>query len=473
MSLLLLSLAVVALCICYILHRRETRRQWEEVERIVQHLVKGSHPPSFIFHGEPVWQRLGLGLEELANQRDRLQRQIHEEEFNLQVVLASVEEGIAIVDTERRIRLVNNAFLHLFSLQGSPLGLTLLHALRNAAVEEMVRLALAGKKPISREITVGARTLAANAYPMQRRGQTKTNEDNETSERNELEGEPFSDARGSSKSREPLGVAVIFRDITRVTQLEQVRRDFVANVSHELRTPLSIFQGYVEMLLDTPDLPPSEVRATLDILQKHSHRLNLLVEDLLSIARLESRREQITLAPVQMERVLAEIAEDWKLKFAAKKVDFRTEFPAQLPMVMACRTRIEQIINNLLENALSFTPEGGEVGIYAGFIPPVRNSDGEPLDATARFGEIEVRVRDTGSGIPAGDLPHIFERFYRADKARNRERGGTGLGLSIVKHLAQAHGGRVTAESLYGRGTTITLRLPVAPLLAGEAALEG
>jgi len=150
--------------------------------------------------------------------------------------------------------------------------------------------------------------------------------------------------------------------------------------------------------------------------------------------------------------VLGEMAQDWGLKFAARRVAFRLALPEGVPPVIASELRLEQIVNNLLENALNYTPEGGEVLLEAEGIGHVEGVEGGEA--------VEIRVRDTGSGIPAKDLPHIFERFYRADKARQRAQGGTGLGLSIVKHLVQAHGGSVHAESLPGRGTTIAFRLP-------------
>lgn len=435
MNLLFAAVAVVALLL-YWQQRRVLRAKGKKVEAILNALNAGERPSSFIFHGDPVWQRVGLGLEQLGLHKERLEKQISVEEFNLQTLLASVEEGIIIVDTEQRVRLANAAFQRLLGVKRNPVGSTVLEVLRHAEIEETVRAALESGVPESREVTVAARNLAFSVSPVRERG-------------------------GSL-----LGVAVLFRDITRLTQLEQVRREFVSNVSHEFRTPLSIFQGYLEMLLDNPALPEEELVAALQTLQRHSGRLNLLVEDLLMLARLESRREMLTLAPVKVEALLSVLVADWKLKFAAKKVAFRLEMPGEpLPVVMGDRLRLEQVMNNLLENALNYTPEEGTVTIHAALIPPTSSGSSKRTHPSA-FGEVEIRVHDTGSGIPAEDLPHIFERFYRADKARKRERGGTGLGLSIVKHLIQAHGGRVHAESLQGRGTTLSLRLPVAPPLA-------
>jgi two-component system phosphate regulon sensor histidine kinase PhoR len=242
-----------------------------------------------------------------------------------------------------------------------------------------------------------------------------------------------------------LAVLAIFRDITRLKQLEEVRREFVANVSHELRTPLSIFHGYVETLLENPGLPAEEVENIFRILKRHSLRLNALVEDLLVLARLESRRETMQFAEVDLPETIRGIALDWAARTAKKGVTLDLAVAPDLPPLTADPLRLEQIFSNLLDNALKHTPPGGRIAIQV-----------------SRSGDfILLCVEDNGAGIPPADLPHIFERFYRADKARSREMGGTGLGLSIVKHIAQAHGGSVEAKSTFGKGAAIIVRLPL------------
>ena len=240
---------------------------------------------------------------------------------------------------------------------------------------------------------------------------------------------------------------MIFRDITRLRQLEDVRKEFVANVSHELRTPLSIFQGYVETLIDNPDLPPEDTRATLEIMRRHSHRLNALVEDLLILARLESRDDRLQLAPLDVEKFLRETVTDWSMRGAQKQITLTAEIAPGTPRISADVFRLEQVLGNLIENAIKYTNSGGRVTVRAAAVDS----------------GIEIRVEDTGLGIPAADLPRIFERFYRADKGRSREHGGTGLGLSIVKHIVLAHGGTVRAASEHGKGTSIILTLPKNP----------
>lgn len=409
------------IAVSYLRHRRRTRRQWHQIGEIIDAIEAGGRPTSFILHGEREWQRVGLGLEKLADQRDRLESQISREGFNLQAILSSMTEGVMVVDVDRVIRLANDSLLGFFNLKTSPVGRGVLHMLRNAEIDAVLRQAITSGEPQAREIALATSGsyLAISAAPVR-------------------------DSSGAI-----LGVAATFHDLTRIKQLEQVRQDFVANVSHELRTPLSIFQGYVEMLRENPELPTADVKQTLEILSKHSERLNLLVEDLLTLARLESRQHELTLEPLEPAQFLEGIRMDWKLKFQAAEIVFAVEPGPDLPLVCADGFRLEQVFNNLLENALKYTPAGGSVIIRA---ERVSMADGTT--------QLELRVADTGSGIPAPALPHIFERFYRADKARSRSLGGTGLGLSIVKHIMQSHGGSVRAESTVGAGSVFILLLP-------------
>jgi two-component system phosphate regulon sensor histidine kinase PhoR len=228
-------------------------------------------------------------------------------------------------------------------------------------------------------------------------------------------------------------------------RLDQIRRDFVANVSHELRTPLSILRGYIETLLDTPKTSREELARILQIMERHSKRLGLLVDDLLSLAQLESSSANLEIGEVQLSELFEHVLRDWKERLAGKHLRLIVDLPSDMPPIRADETRLQEVLYNLLENAVKYSRENGEIRLQA-----------------ERCGrEIVISVRDNGIGISRDDLPRIFERFYRADKARSREFGGTGLGLSIVKHIAQLHGGRVEAESEAGKGTTIRVLLPI------------
>ncbi|PYK77328.1 MAG: hypothetical protein DME37_12750 [Verrucomicrobia bacterium] len=246
------------------------------------------------------------------------------------------------------------------------------------------------------------------------------------------------------------GVVALFHDISRLKQVDEIRRDFVANVSHELRTPLSIFHGNLETLLEAGDLDEKETRHIYEVMKRHSDRLNLLVNDLLSLARLESKEANLQLAEIRLPDFLEEVARDWKKRLAGKNLRLELEVPDNFPTLRADERRLEEVVHNLLDNAVKYSPQNGRILIQA----------------SAPDQEIVLSVCDAGVGIAAGELPRIFERFYRADRARSRELGGTGLGLSIVKHIAQLHGGRVEAESVIGQGTTIRVILPTATIAA-------
>jgi two-component system phosphate regulon sensor histidine kinase PhoR len=243
------------------------------------------------------------------------------------------------------------------------------------------------------------------------------------------------------------GALVLFHDITELKKMDQVRRDFVANVSHELRTPLSILRGYIETLLDSPKTPRAERTRILRVMERHSDRLELLVEDLLTLAELESGDPHLQMGTVDLSTFLAEIVRDWEKKLTSKKLNIVVDVPPEFSQICVDRTRLQEALYNLLDNAVKYSRKRGEIR----------------LSARQRDSETELMVSDQGIGIAKEDLPRIFERFYRADKARSPDKvRGTGLGLAIVKHIAQLHGGRVEAESEVDKGTTIRVILPSA-----------
>jgi two-component system phosphate regulon sensor histidine kinase PhoR len=224
-----------------------------------------------------------------------------------------------------------------------------------------------------------------------------------------------------------------------------MRRDFVANVSHELRTPLSILRGYIETLLDDPKLPRGESVRILEVMEQHSKRLGLLANDLLTLAQMESGSSTLQLSDIDLLRFLSDLTRDWRKKFSAKRLKAVADVSDECSTIRADEARLREVFDNLLDNAVKYSNQNGTIR----------------LAAERRGGAIVLSVTDRGIGVSADDLPRIFERFYRADKARSRELGGTGLGLSIVKHIAQIHGGTVEAESEPGKGATIRVLLPV------------
>jgi two-component system phosphate regulon sensor histidine kinase PhoR len=417
--------AVFALCTWWVWRR--FAHDWRHLEQLLDELAAGRKPEGFVFRHGGRFARLTYPLEKIASEQEKLHHEIHDEAVNLRTILASMEEGVMVVDTHHTLRLVNPSFVALFDLKSDPVGQTVLRTLRETAFEELITTALrtGHLQKADVERTVDKRHFYVHAVPVR-----------------EFAGGPC--------------VVAIIRDITRLRQLEEVRREFVANVSHELRTPLSIFHGYLENLMDEPSMARKDQMEIFEILRKHSRRLNALLEDLLTLARLESRQEKMVRISMELPALLRSVAGDWTQKLATKKLALKVEAPEDLPRVSADPQRLEQVLHNLLENAVKYTETGGNI----------------VLSAAAQNGEMEVRVEDSGQGIPPTDLPHIFERFYRADKARSREQGGTGLGLSIVKHIIQLHGGSVAAESKYGKGTTIILHLPLNGTVETAEAVE-
>ena len=241
------------------------------------------------------------------------------------------------------------------------------------------------------------------------------------------------------------GAVLVLHDITEIRQLETVRRDFVANVSHELRTPLTSISGYAETLLsDPPDADTA--RVFLTTILKNARRMQRLVDDLLDLSRIESGRYQPRREVVEVATLAREVWAGFQDRASSRGVSFAVEIPQDSDgaLVHADPDALRQVLTNLMDNALRYTPQGGRI----------------TCRATARDEGVEIALEDTGTGIPREHLPRIFERFYRADSSRSREEGGTGLGLAIVKHLVEAHGGRVRAESEWGQGTTIAAWFP-------------
>lgn len=252
------------------------------------------------------------------------------------------------------------------------------------------------------------------------------------------------------------GSSAVFFDVTELRRLEKVRKDFVANVSHELRTPVTAIRGYAETLLSGALQDPVAAPKMVDIIHRQSERLSELVEDLLELSRLESRELQLAEKPINVAMAAQRASEAVRPKARARNTAIELQVAPDL-FVLADPRGIEQVVLNLLDNAVKYTPPNGHIWVSA-----------------TRIGEeIELRVKDDGPGIEARHLPRLFERFYRVDKGRSRDMGGTGLGLSIVKHLATAMKGDVRVESAPGQGSTFFITLPVAAPDAGNPATSG
>ena len=387
---------------------------WRQVERLVRQIGRGEQPRTFLVEGGSEAHRIGLALENIHTRQRELDRQIGERASGQKAILSAMQNGLLVVDRNRRVALVNPALCDLFKIGEDSLGAPLLESVRDPAVEQIVAETFRQRQPSQGELIIGRREFQMASVPM------------------------------GNDNGEITGAVILFHDITELKRADEIRRDFVANVSHELRTPLSILRGYIETMLDDPKMPRAECARILEVMEQHSKRLGLLANDLLTLAQLESGSSSLQLNEIDLNQFFAGLIRDWKKKFAAKRLDAIVESPAEFSIIRADETRLREVFDNLLDNAVKYSRNKGKVR----------------LQAARRGNEIVLSVSDDGIGIGQEDLPRIFERFYRADKARSRELGGTGLGLSIVKHIAQLHGGRVEAESELGRGTTIRVLLP-------------
>jgi two-component system phosphate regulon sensor histidine kinase PhoR len=277
----------------------------------------------------------------------------------------------------------------------------------------------------------------------------------------------------SYRAGELSGFVAIFHDVTRLKALERVRKDFVANVSHELKTPVAAIKGFAETLLDGALDIRHDAEKFIGIIHSHSARLQRLVEDLLILSRMELGEMIFRMGPVDIGQTIGNTLSLIHAQAAAKKITITRENEPKLSPVLADSDKISQVLLNLLDNAVKFTPEGGSVRVTA------RKAHGSELMAHGKTGTgiseelsaknheldrnfVEISVEDSGPGIPPLLIPRLGERFYRVDPARSRELGGTGLGLAIVKHILQAHGSNLTIKNAQRHGTIVSFCLPIA-----------
>jgi two-component system phosphate regulon sensor histidine kinase PhoR len=257
-------------------------------------------------------------------------------------------------------------------------------------------------------------------------------------------------ARLRGSDERPFGFVLVLHDVTALRRLEVIRRDFVANVSHELRTPLTAIKGYAETLLGSAGDDRDTARRFLGVIDRHSERLGRLIDDLLTLSDLELGRAALRLGKVAVGSVIDDVLQILSEAAGRKGVRIAAEVASDVPSAQADGDRVRQVLINLVDNGIKYTPSGGRVTVRA------RRGSGP------QAGMVEIAVEDSGVGVPAHDLPRLTERFFRVDKARSRELGGTGLGLAIVKHIVQGHGGALHIASAVGEGTTVTAYLPVA-----------
>jgi len=358
---------------------------------------------------------------ELRAERDATARRQNELEDRIraerQTLFNSMGEGVVLLDRAGRILLVNQSLERQFDLHVDVRGQTVNEAFRRPELSHLLARLAAQREAVSGELEAGgaeARYFEVNA------------------------------ATVFDRDGEPQGTIMVCHDLTRIRQLENTRREFVANVSHELRTPLSLIKGYVETLLDGAIRDPALAEKFLHTIERHSNRLTNLIEDLLTISRLESGQITLQLRAIPLRPFAAGLIGELQTHARERGTTITNDIPEGLAG-RADPDRLEQVFVNLVENAIKYGRAKGHVSIKG----------------RAVNGHVELCVADDGPGIPPESRERIFERFYRVDKARSRDAGGTGLGLSIVKHIVQSHGGKVWVESEPGQGARFYFTLPV------------
>jgi len=365
--------------------------------------------------------RLGRTMNAMAAELSRRISLDAERSRELAAILDSIGEAVVAVDGDYRIRRVNPSALILSALEpGERMeGLTLLEGFRNSEIQAATERCLASRERVEAELTL-YREVPRHFF---------------------LCAAPIAEGPENPAP----GAVLVLNDITPLRRLEQVRKDFVANVSHELKTPITLIKGFAETLQDRSVRKSPDAERFLGILRRNAERMDALVDDLLTLARLERpdasplRRE-----PTPIRRILEDAAEALERRRVEGGARLTISCPEDLTALVN-EGLLEQAVLNLTDNALKYSGAGARVELAA-------EADGDIL---------EIRIRDDGPGIPARHLPRIFERFYRVDKARSREAGGTGLGLAIVRHIALAHGGEVSVESREGAGSTFRIRVPM------------
>ena len=376
---------------------------------------------------------VGFLADTLNQMTDQLKAKIHElseDRGQLLAMLTSMVEGVMVLDNRGRILQVNPALERMFAVTRSETrGRPSSDVFRHPELNTLIATVLATRTGQQDEIVLmpGGQCLHIEAA-----------------------------IAGGERENDACAV-LVFHDITELRRLETIRKDFVANVSHELRTPLTSIKGYVEALLDGGKDDPATSAKFLDIILRQSDRLNLILEDLLQLSRIESGKIQFKRDPLPIQRVIERTLAMIKPAADKKGHQLLSLVADNLPPVLGDEDRLMQVLSNLLDNAVKYTIEKGTITVAA---RPVSDKTERPTLTTA----VELSVTDTGIGIPERDRPRIFERFYRVDKARSRELGGTGLGLAIVKHIVEGLGGRVWVEANIPTGSRFVVRLPAQPI---------
>jgi len=410
-------------------------RRTEGVEEAAAALEE-HRPPSHLHHGGG--DALGRAEHQLLEAVDEVAREfmvLAEQRDELEAILRSMTEAVVVTGRRGDVVLLNGAARRMFALDADSdyRGRAFVELCRDPRLQDFVAHSMTSAAEdglVTAEFQIQSPAphhLSANAAPVR------------------------------SKTGVAAAWVLVFHDITQLKSYETVRADFIANLTHEIRTPLSALCGYAETLVGGVEDVDTQ-RRFLSIIERQARRLARLIDDLITLSDLERGLSPLRLERLELRRVADEAIELMRERAVRQGVALESRYADAMVRVEGDRDRLNQVLINLLDNAIKYTPRGGHVTIEVG---PARNAG-----AAAGSDGVELAVADSGEGIPAADIPRLTERFYRVDRARSRELGGTGLGLAIVKHIVQLHRGELRIESRLREGTTVTVWLPAAPTSA-------
>jgi len=415
-----LAVALCAAALSFAISRRISRSV-VNMEQIAQRFAEGQLDLRVPIPGPSELASLANALNEMARQLYDKISTITSQRNELEAVLSSMIEGVVAVNHEGQIMSINRAAANLLSVDPAQVqGYNIDQVVREDDIQQFVRKTLEGREPVEAEVSL--RTEDERFF--------------------QLHGASLPDAKNGKA-----GAVIVLHDITRMRRLENVRRDFVANVSHELKTPVTSIQGFVEALSEGEIEDPVQTKRYVGIIARHSDRLNSIIEDLLSLSRLEEDQGQrrIQFENTSLKPLLAAAID--LLSSRAERHEVRVELICDDDIEAKVNPAlIEQAVFNLVDNAIKYS----------------KTEDKVVVSAERKDSGVVISVQDRGCGIASEHLPRLFERFYVVDKGRSRKLGGTGLGLAIVKHITQVHGGSITVESSPGKGSTFTIHLPKA-----------
>ncbi|MGH9733976.1 MAG: ATP-binding protein [Candidatus Acidiferrales bacterium] len=422
-----LVILVLAIGISALFSRRFAKRVGQ-LKEFSQRVAIGDFRPLVQELAKDELGDLARALNDTASRLSATISSLSEERNRSAAILRSMAEAVAVIDADEQIAFYNDAFARIWSLSGKEIAKPAVSVIRHPDVLEVIRSALGGKEAHG-ELSFGSaqpRHFSVTAATIFASGE---------------------DTAESKLQRRTSGAVVVLHDITEIRRVEQVRRDFVANVSHELRTPLTAIQGFAETLLSGGLEDQQNNRRFIEIIRNHATRLARLTEDLLELSKIEAGKMPIDLQSVDVTELIAPAVELAQNVAANKGVSVNfTIPPAGFAMVRGDAVLLREVLRNLLDNAVQYTPSNGRIEVSA-----------------KRNGSFAIiTVSDSGIGIPQSEHHRIFERFYRVDAARSREEGGTGLGLAIAKHIIEAHGGQIWLDSEIGSGSKFHFSVPLA-----------